>query len=73
MNYPQNTQESFFFHREEALFRCGVNSKTGNAFVTESLPEYTIFCFFAACSEVQDSEVITNESESCCVLSVLAF
>ncbi|MCD8496497.1 MAG: hypothetical protein LRY45_08705, partial [Bacteroides graminisolvens] len=49
------------------------NTKTGNAFVTESLPKYTIFCFFAACSEEKINEACTNRSAIYAILSVSAF
>jgi hypothetical protein len=47
--------------------------KTGNAFVTEPLPEYTISCFFTACSGEKINEVITNGSDAYAILPVLAF
>jgi hypothetical protein len=59
--------------REKRHFDKEQVPKTGNAFVTESLPEYTIFCFFTACRGMRNSEVITIESDSCDVLSILAF
>jgi hypothetical protein len=47
--------------------------KTGNVFVTESFPKYTISCFFTACSGENINEVITNGLDTYAVLSVLAF
>lgn len=49
------------------------NTKTGNAFVTESLPKYTIFCFFTACSGEHINEVSTNGLAIYAILSVFAF
>jgi hypothetical protein len=46
--------------------------KTGNGIVTERLPKYTIFCYFAACSGEKRSEVITNESDGYVALSSFA-
>jgi hypothetical protein len=67
------TSAIFFF---QGIIRC-LNgcciSKTGNAFVTETLPKYTIFCFFTACSGEKIKEVITNSSGVYAVLSVFAF
>jgi hypothetical protein len=51
--------------------RCNV--KTGNVFVTETLPKYTIFCLFTACSGEKIEEVITNGSGVYTILSVFAF
>jgi hypothetical protein len=47
--------------------------KTGNAFVTESFPKYTIFCFFTACSGEKINEVVANGSGTYAVLPVLTF
>jgi len=47
--------------------------KTGNVFVTEHLPKYTISCFFTACSGEKNNEVITSSSDTYVVLPVLAF
>ena len=47
--------------------------KTGNVFVTESFPEYTISCFFTACSGEKNNEVIASISDTYAVLPVLAF
>ena len=47
--------------------------KTGNVFVTESFPKYTISCFFTACSREKTNEVSTNGSAIYAILSVFAF
>jgi hypothetical protein len=69
-NYPT---EIFFFQGKIRYLNGCCNTKTGNVFVTESLPKYTIFCYFTACSGEKISEVITDESVDYAVLSVLAF
>ncbi len=46
--------------------------KTGNVFVTEHLPKYTIFCFFTACSGEKNNEVITNVLDTYAVFLILA-
>jgi hypothetical protein len=47
--------------------------KTGNAFVTESLPKYTTSCFFTACSGEKNNEAIANSSDTYTILSIFAF
>ena len=47
--------------------------KTGNVFVTESFPEYTISCFFTACSGENNNEVIANVLDTYAVFLILAF
>ncbi|MDR0604253.1 MAG: hypothetical protein LBG80_08140, partial [Bacteroidales bacterium] len=59
-NKSQYGQESFLFHGKIRSLNGCCNTKTGNAFVTESLPKYTISCFFAACSGEKINEVYTN-------------
>jgi hypothetical protein len=61
-----------FLSREKRYPNNNLTVKTGNAFVTESLPKPTIFCFFAARGGMWNDEIITVESGSCSVLSVLA-
>jgi len=72
-NKTQYGQKSFFFHGKIRCLNSYCNTKTGNAFVTESLPKYTISCFFAACSGEKINEVSTNGSAIYAVLSVFAF
>lgn len=47
--------------------------KTGNVFVTEPLPKYTISCFFTACSGEKNNEVIANVLDTYAVFLILAF
>ncbi len=70
---PENRLKSSFFQGKIRYLNGCCNTKTGNVFVTESLPKYTIFCYFTACSEEQRSEVITYDSDGYAILSVLAF
>ncbi len=62
-----------FSFTREALFEQGANAKTGNAFVTERIPKYTIFCFFTARNKTQNDEFLTAQSDSYAVFPVLAF
>ena len=47
--------------------------KTGNVFVTESFPEYTISCFFTACSGEKNNEVIANVLDTYAVFLIFTF